>query len=144
MSSWAEVVRQVRVRAGDRCEYCRMHQSLQGATFHVEHIVPSAHGGGSDLDNLAWACPACNLRKSDRLQALDPETNALVPLFSPRGQRWGEHFRWEGHNVVGQTPTGRAAVFVLDLNHPRRILIRRAEELFELFPPSDPPAAANS
>jgi hypothetical protein len=111
-----------------------MHQSLQGATFHVEHIVPSAHGGKTCLDNLAWACPACNLRKSDRLHALDPETNSLVPLFNPRQQRWNEHFRWDGHNLVGLTPIGRAAVFVLDLNHPRRILIRQAEELFQLFP----------
>jgi hypothetical protein len=42
MSSWAETVRQVEDRAQQRCEYCRMHQALQGATFHVEHIVPSS------------------------------------------------------------------------------------------------------
>jgi hypothetical protein len=32
---------------------------------------------------------------------------------------------------------GRATVFALDLNHPRRLLIREAEELFDLFPPTD-------
>ena len=31
--------------------------------------------------------------------------------------------------------TGRATVFALDLNHPRRLLIRQAEALFGLFPP---------
>ena len=40
-----ETLRLVSTRAGDRCEYCRMHQSLQGATFHVEHIVPRSRGG---------------------------------------------------------------------------------------------------
>ena len=44
----------VRSRAGNRCEYCQMHQSLQGATFHVEHISPRASGGLSTPDNLAW------------------------------------------------------------------------------------------
>jgi hypothetical protein len=28
-------------------------------------------------------------------------------------------------------------VFALDLNHPRRVLIRQAEALFDLFPPVD-------
>ncbi len=42
MSSWRDIIHQVEERAEDRCEYCRMHQALQGGTFHVEHIVPSA------------------------------------------------------------------------------------------------------
>ena len=29
----------------------------RGATFHVEHIVPTSRGGTSELDNLAWCCP---------------------------------------------------------------------------------------
>jgi hypothetical protein len=135
MSSRAETLRFVEARAGGRCEYCRMHQTLQGATFHVEHIVPSSRGGVSEPDNLAWACPSCNLHKSDRIDALDPESNNLVPLFNPRGQHWDEHFRWEGCQVIGQTPIGRAAVHLLDLNHSRRQLIRQAEEMFGLFPP---------
>ena len=55
MSSWSEITHQVKERAGDRCEYCRMHQALQGGTFHVEHIIPSARGGPSTLENLAWS-----------------------------------------------------------------------------------------
>lgn len=34
-----------------------MHQSLQGATFHIEHIVPHTKGGAETLANLALACP---------------------------------------------------------------------------------------
>jgi hypothetical protein len=37
MTSWTEFGRQVEQRAVGRCEYCKMHQTLQGATFHVEH-----------------------------------------------------------------------------------------------------------
>jgi hypothetical protein len=135
MSSWAETVRQVEARAGSRCEYCRMHQSLQGSTFHVEHITPSSQGGGSDLDNLAWSCPGCNLQKSNRTEVVDPEGGAKVRLFHPRRDPWSDHFRFEGYTVVGLTPIGRAAVAALEMNHPRRLLIRQAEEFFDLFPP---------
>jgi hypothetical protein len=47
--------------------------------------------------------------------------------------RWSEHFRFEGYRLVGQTPVGRATAWLLDLNHPRRVLIRQAEELFGFF-----------
>ncbi len=128
------IERQVQSRAADRCEYCRMHQSLQGATFHVEHVVPKSHGGESKLDNLAWACPGCNLRKSDRVKIPDPQTGKVASLFNPRVDGWNDHFRWVGYEVVGLTPIGRALVAALELNHPRRIRIRQAEEKFDLFP----------
>jgi len=133
--SWAARVRDVEARAGQRCEYCRMHQSLQGATFHVEHITPTAAAGSDEMSNLAWACPSCNLKKSNRQTIVDPETGQAVPLFNPRTDRWEDHFVWSGYTVVGQTPVGRALVEAFDLNNPRRLLIREAEEYFELFPP---------
>ena len=121
-------------RAGGRCEYCRMHQALQGATFHVEHILPGILGGLTIPDNLAWACPGCNLHKSNRIESLDPEMGISVPLFNPRTQVWLEHFQFVNRLVIGLTPTGRATVAILDLNQPRRLLIRQAEEMFGLFP----------
>jgi len=132
-----EMARQVEARAAGRCEYCRMHQSLQGATFHVEHIMPQSRGGRAQLDNLAWACPSCNLHKSHRVAGVDLETGNEVPLFNPRIDNWNVHFRWDGYRILGQTPIGWATVIALDLNHPRRIQIREAEALFALFPPSD-------
>src|ERR1700682_3253586 len=108
MSSWTELVEQVTTRAEGRCEYCRMHQALQGATFHVEHIKPSSAGGSDDLTNLALACPSCDLKKSSRLTAIDPETENEVPLFNPRTDPWEDHFVWQGHLVAGRTPIGRA------------------------------------
>ncbi|HEV8718949.1 MAG TPA: HNH endonuclease signature motif containing protein [Candidatus Binatia bacterium] len=83
----AEIQREVESRAGHRCEYCRRHQALQGASFPVEHIVPIALGGTDDLDNLAWACPGCNLKKSNRVTAVDPATGADVRLLHPRRNR---------------------------------------------------------
>ncbi len=81
----------------------------------------------------AW--PGCNLHKSDRVDVPDPDSGATARLFHPRRDSWSDHFRWEEYRIVGLTPVGRATVFALDLNHPRRLLIRRAEELLQLFPP---------
>jgi hypothetical protein len=47
--------RTVRARADGRGQYCLMHESLQGATFQVEHIIQQCNGGRSDLENLALA-----------------------------------------------------------------------------------------
>jgi hypothetical protein len=131
----AAMVRLVWQRALDRCEYCRMHQSLQVATFHMEHIVPSSAGGPSSPENLALACPACNLHKSNRLMVSDPDSQLVVPLFHPRLHVWSDHLTWSGYEVVGLTPIGRAAIAALDLNHSRRLKVRMAEETFRLFPP---------
>ena len=134
MISWAESVRQVEARAAGRCEYCRMHQSLQGATFHVEHVVPRSRGGDSELGNLAWACPGCNLKKSDRDSAVDPESGRVVRLFSPRADAWHDHFAWNDYELFGRTDVGRALISAFDLNHARRVKIRQAERYFGLFP----------
>ncbi len=134
-TSWVERIREVEAQAGERCEYCRMHQALQGATFHLEHILPTSASGSDELDNLAWACPSCNLKKSNRLTAVDPQTATELPLFNPRVDRWEDHFAWSGYEMVGLTPTGRALVAAFDLNHTRRQRIREAEEHFDLFPP---------
>jgi hypothetical protein len=135
--TWAETTAQVIERAASRCEYCMMHQSLQGATFHVEHIHPKARGGASELGNLALACPGCNFGKSDRVALLHNESGKFVRVFNPRSDRWSDHFRWSGYRMDALTEVGHALIDALDLNSSRRQLIRRAEEGFGLFPPDE-------
>lgn len=89
--------RRVRVRANDRCEYCRISQLNQEATFHVDHIVPRSAGGETSIDNLALACVSCSLRKGARTTAVDPETGQLTDVFHARLQSWDEHFRSAPH-----------------------------------------------
>jgi HNH endonuclease len=122
-------------RARGRCEYCKMHQSLQGATFHVEHVIPWSHGGTSEIDNLALACPSCNLHKSDRVSSALDQNSPAIPLFHPRSDRWSEHFEWDDYQFVEKTNTGVLTIRLLDLNHARRIKIRQAGQMFGLFPP---------
>lgn len=139
MALGEDLSREVRKRAGGRCQYCMMHESLQGATFHVEHIIPRSKGGRSDLENLVLACPGCNLHKASRTAAVDPKTGQEVPMFHPLEHRWPEHFRFEGYRLEGLTAEGRATVDVLDFNHSRRRRIREVEEAFGLYPPQEPP-----
>ncbi len=114
-----------------------MHQALQGATFHVEHILPQSRGGETVLGNLALACPSWNLYKSDRIDACDPTTSAVVPVFHPRDQSWEQHFEVDGQTIVGKSAIGRATTELLRFNHERRLEIRKAEALFGLFPPGN-------
>lgn len=123
-----ELARAVRARARQRCQYCLMHEVLQGATFHIEHIVPQSKGGDSALGNLALACPGCNLHKASKVAAIDLATGTWAPLFHPVQQIWTEHFRFNGYEIEGLTANGRATVGVLDLNRTRRKLIRKVEE----------------
>jgi hypothetical protein len=129
--------RLVATRAAGRCEYCRMHQALQGATFHVEHVIPRSRGGPSTLENLAWACPRCNLQKTNRVEVLDPATGTQTRLYNPRVDVWQDNFRWDGFRLLGLSDIGRATIETLDLNHPRRMQIRQFEELLDFFPPDD-------
>ena len=125
----------VTLRAGRRCEYCQMHQYLQGATFHLEHIIPRILGGSSELSNSALACPSCNLHKADRTSGANPSNGEVIPFFNPRQDNWNTHFDWDDVTLIAKTEIGRVTIQALDLNHERRIRIRRAEQLFGLFPP---------
>ena len=126
---------QVEQRAAGRCEYCQLSQAGQEARFHVDHILPRKEGGATTLSNLCLACVSCSLRKGAKKQAVDPESAAMVPLFNPRLQSWGDHFSWKGCVVLGVTGTGRATVRALALNRPLALEIRREEEILGRHPP---------
>jgi hypothetical protein len=112
-----------------------MHESLQGATFHVEHVIPKSKGGESSMENLAAACPDAICIKPNRTTSVDPLTGKQAPLFHPVRQHWAEHFRFKGYEIEGYTAVCRATVAMLDLNHFRRQRIRQVEEAFGLYPP---------
>ena len=104
-----------------------------------DHIIPEAAGGLTVRSNLWLACERCNRYKSDRITAVDPETGQEVGLFNPRTQSWAEHFVWGEHGtmIVGVTPTGRATVIALRLNHPLAVTARSYWVRVGWHPPSE-------
>ena len=128
---------EVTLRAAHRCEYCRLSQIGQEATFHMDHVIPRAVGGPTTADNLALACVSCSLRKWAHQMATDPESGEEVPIFNPRSQVWTEHFRWDGELVVALTPTGRATAAALALNRPVILTIRDEEATRGRHPPGE-------
>ena len=45
------------------CAYC---ETPLFGNFHLDHMIPVTRGGESSWQNLAIACPSCNIRKSAR------------------------------------------------------------------------------
>jgi HNH endonuclease len=127
--------RRVRKRAGDRCEYCKIPAYISEFTFPVDHIIAQQHGGKTSYENLALSCPHDNFHKGPNIAGLDPETGKLTRLFNPRRQKWSPHFAWDGPILVGKTPIGRTTLFVLNMNHPDRVEVRRLLIVAGLFPP---------
>lgn len=105
-------------RANHRCEYCGAPEAIFNFPFEVEHIRPISRGGADDELNLALACRACNIHKSNWLTAIDPVTQSDVPLFNPRSEAWQDHFQLdlETGAIGGFSPTGRASVERLRMN----------------------------
>ena len=122
----AELRRQVRHDAGERCGYCQSAEKFLGIALELEHLIPESAGGKTERENLWLACRRCNSFKSDRCLVVDPLTSETVPLFHPRDDVWGEHFRWslDGSRIIGLTPAGRATVEALQMNHPLIVMTR--------------------
>jgi hypothetical protein len=95
----------------------------------LEHVVAKQHGGSDDAAGLALACDRCNAYKGPNLTSIDPETEAIVPLFHPRINKWEDHFEVRSGQVYGKTPVGRARVRLLNMNAPRRVELRLATGL---------------
>jgi hypothetical protein len=75
---------------------------------------------------LALACDRCNAYKGPNLTSIDPDTSAVVPLFNPRQDIWGDHFAVHGGRIAGLTPNSRATIRLLNMNAPRRVELREA------------------
>ena len=93
----------VRERAEFRCEYCHADERWQFIRFTLDHVVPQSAAGSDETDNLALACRNCNERRGNCSEAGDSQTQAVVPLFNPRRDRWAEHFTWstDGIRLIG-------------------------------------------
>lgn len=128
----------VEERARGLCEYCRSPASISSQPFSVEHIHPKARTGDSTAENLALACQGCNNHKYNKVDARDPASGEVVPLYHPRRDRWGDHFSWSADFtfILGISPIGRATVIALSLNRQGLMNLRRVLYMAKEHPPS--------
>ena len=111
----------IRERAKYLCEYCHSSEEASAALFAIDHITPQSLGGSDEAENLALACQRCNGYRYNFTTGIDPQTQAIIPLFNPRQDKWADHFIWtaDGLKIIGITATGRATCNRLDLNDER-------------------------
>jgi 5-methylcytosine-specific restriction endonuclease McrA len=60
----APTLRNILIRDNWRCMYCGTSLSLKTATR--DHVIPSAMGGTTHIENIVSSCKRCNNLKSDR------------------------------------------------------------------------------
>ena len=116
---------QVWQRAGNRCEYCRLPQSLDVLPFQIDHIIAVKHHGLTVLENLALCCYNCNIFKGPNIAGYDLETRQVTRLFHPREDDWKSHFAWQDGILVAKAAVGRVTIDVLQINSPERVSLRQ-------------------
>ena len=96
---------------------------------------------GSTEAVLSWetshyrACTA--IVKGPNVAGIDALTGDVVRLFHPRRDDWPDHFRWNRAELEARTRIGQVTIYVLFINDPEVVILRRT--LFEegWFPEGD-------
>lgn len=122
----AELRRLVRERAGNRCEYCLIHENDAFLPHEPDHIIAVKHRGDTTEGNLAWTCFVCNRGKGSDLASVDEATGNIVRLYHPRSDSWADHMELlKDGSVVARTAIGRVTISLLNLNRPEFLAIRK-------------------
>jgi hypothetical protein len=123
----------------NQCAYCHALTSITGARPVIDHIIPEAAGGQTTRENLCMTCHSCNEFEGAQTQAQDFQSGQRVRLFHPHQQLWSEHFCWstDGSQILGLTPTGRATIPALNMNHPTIVEARHRWAKVGWHPPPD-------
>lgn len=61
-----------------QCQYCGVIHKTHDLTF--DHVIPRAHNGKTNWENIVAACQECNLKKGSKL----PKECHMFPLRAPR------------------------------------------------------------
>lgn len=116
-----------------RCEYCLMHSEDVYFEMTEHDVIAAQHGGHSGAENKAYMCVECHLRKGSDVASLT-SNGQRIPLFHPRCQRWGAHFRAENGLIEPLTRIGEVTTRQLDLNDETRVQIRQTLAEQRLYP----------
>jgi len=100
---------EVRWRAEERCEYCRIPQAFDPIPYHLDHTIAQKHRGSTTSPNMAWSRFACNNQKQSDIAGIDPDGSPddRIRLFHPRKDVWVSGSALEGVWVCLMGGAGR-------------------------------------
>ena len=115
----AQTKRLVRSLFVMRCGYCGVSERDVGSTLTFDHYQPQAEGGSDDLDNLVYACHACNEYKGNYWQG------GASRLLHPLRDHISQHINEESDGIlVALNELGTIYISQLQLNRTPLIAYR--------------------
>jgi HNH endonuclease len=125
MSLTASIREQVRQRAQCACEFCGVTEIDVGGMLTIDHFQPNTKAGSDTLENLVYACIACNQYKQDYWS----RTEIAPILWNPRQESASQHFvEQEDGQLTALTPTGAFTIKRLRLNRSQLIAARQRRQ----------------
>lgn len=118
----------VREQYNFRCGYCSVSEFDVGSQLEIDHFQPSSQRGSDELDNLVYACPACNRNKASYWPS--PDAPLHMHLLHPLTDSPNLHITLlnDGH-LAGLTPRGWFHIDWLRLNRPQLIAMRQKQAI---------------
>jgi hypothetical protein len=131
MAVSAEARAAVRTAFNGRCAYCGVSETSVGGGLEIDHFQPVAAGGSDDVENLVYACTACNRFKGDYAAASDaPES---LRLLHPQRDDVGAHVAEIAQGrLLGLTARGWFHIQRLHLNRPQLIEMRHLHHMRQM------------
>lgn len=113
-----------------RCAYCDDLDRYSGGSkmYHVEHFAPKEKFPELEFvyDNLLYACPYCNISKSNKWPSNSSSVNVAQNkgFIDPCTDEYGVHLgRYESGEIYFMTPLGKYMFYELKLYLQRHQLI---------------------
>lgn len=121
-----------------KCAYCDDLDKYAGGskTYHVEHFAPKDKFPELEFyyDNLLYACPYCNISKSNKWPSDQYSVNVVdnIGFVDPCNHEYNEHLKRENDGSIGfKTDLGEYMYYELKLYLQRHQLIYNLNRINE-------------
>lgn len=122
---------------GNMCGYCGKNSSVMKQKFHIDHFVPKSLDANrkNDYYNLVWACPKCNLVKSNKWPTKDINisNDGTKGFVDPATDEYDYHLKRDKHGfIIGITTLGENICKNLNFDVRRTDLYWKIQQLYNL------------
>lgn len=119
------------------CGYCGKDSKIMHERFHMDHFVPVSINPErkNDYYNLVWACPKCNLVKSNKWPTEDKEiaNNGDIGFVDPATEEYDQHVERNEYGYIhGKTLLGQSICKNLNFHIRRTDLYWKIHNLYKM------------